>query len=162
MKKLLLFFTLLAMAIPLQAYGISSALCPSHEGGYVNAYNGAAIKADYKIFIENAPAGGGIVKMDDQVTIIDDINYATAGSNVTITPSPNWGWEASGLTVTDANGRDVVVTDNGDGSYSFTMPGADVTVHAGYNRLVGYLFEVVTSENDLVDGHLSDCASGQG
>ncbi len=152
MKKLLLFFTLLAMAIPLQAYGISSALCSSHEGGYVNAYNDVAIKADYKILTENAPAGGGIVKMGGQVTAVGRVNYANAGADVTVTPSPNWGWEASGLTVTDANGRDVVVTDNGDGSYSFTMPGADVTVHAGYNRLVGYLFEVVTSENDLVDG----------
>ena len=110
------------------------------------------IAGTYQIFTENTPASGGVVNVGGQVTTVDDNNYANGGANVTVTPSPNWGWEATGVTVTDANNNDVNVTDNGDGSYSFIMPEADATVHAGYKRVVGDIFDLVTSGTQIQEG----------
>lgn len=110
------------------------------------------IAGAYQIFTENTPAGGGVVNVGGQVTTVDGNNYANGGNSVTVTPSPNWGWEATGVTVTDANNNEVTVTDNGNGSYSFTMPVADATVHAGYKRVVGDIFDLVTSGTQIVEG----------
>ena len=50
------------------------------------------------------------------------------GSTVTVTPKPETGYEVDSITVTDKNGNPVQVTDNGDGTYSFTQPASKVTV----------------------------------
>ena len=110
------------------------------------------IAGAYQIFTENTPAGGGVVNVGGQVTTVDNNNYANGGANVTVTPSPNWGWEATGITVTDANNNQVTVTDNGNGSYSFTMPEVNVTVNAGYKRVVGDIFDLVTSGTQIQEG----------
>lgn len=110
------------------------------------------IAGAYQIFTENTPAGGGVVNVTGDVTTVDNNNYANGGANVTVTPSPNWGWEATGVTVTDANNNEVTVTDNGNGYYSFTMPEADATVHAGYKRVVGDIFDLVTHGSQIQEG----------
>ena len=110
------------------------------------------IAGAYQIFTENTPAGGGVVNVGGQITTVDNNNYANGGANVTVTPSPNWGWEATGITVTDANNNQVTVTDNGNGSYSFTMPEVNVTVNAGYKRVVGDIFDLVTSGTQIQEG----------
>lgn len=110
------------------------------------------IAGAYQIFTENTPAGGGVVNVGGQITTVDNNNYANGGANVTVTPSPNWGWEATGITVTDANNNQVTVTDNGNGSYSFTMPEVNVTVNAGYKRVVGDIFDLVTNGTQIQEG----------
>lgn len=110
------------------------------------------IAGAYQIFTESTPAGGGVVNVAGQVTTVDNNNYANGGANVTVTPSPNWGWEATGVTVTDANNNEVTVIDNGNGSYSFTMPESDATIHAGYKRVVGDIFDLVTSGSQIQEG----------
>ena len=45
-----------------------------------------------------------------------------AGDKVTVTATPNSGYKAASVTVKDKNGNAIAVTDNGDGTYSFTMP----------------------------------------
>ena len=47
---------------------------------------------------------------------------------MTLTLIPDEGYEAAGVTVTDAKGNQVPVTKNPDGTYSFTMPASAVTV----------------------------------
>ena len=111
------------------------------------------IAGAYQIFTENTPVGGGVVNVGGQVTTVDDNNYANGGADVTVTPSPNWGWESTGVTVTDASDNEVTVTDNGDGTYSFTMPETDATVHAGYKRVVGDIFDLVTHGSQIQEGH---------
>jgi hypothetical protein len=60
---------------------------------------------------------------------------AKAGEKVTITLNPDEGYEVAGVTVTDANGNPVAVTDNGDGTYSFTMPSTKVSVSPAFVKI---------------------------
>ena len=54
--------------------------------------------------------------------------YPMVGQNVTVTVRPDAGYDVSLITVTDIYGNKIHVTDNGDGTYSFTMPASNVTV----------------------------------
>ena len=57
--------------------------------------------------------------------------YATEGDKVTITVSPDEAYLLDDLTVT-SGGKDVELTDNGDGTYSFTMPSGNVAITATF------------------------------
>ena len=57
---------------------------------------------------------------------------AAQGKTVTITPKPDEGCKVDKVTVTDKNGNPVEVKDNGDGTYSFTMPASKVNVTAAF------------------------------
>lgn len=65
-------------------------------------------------------------KVGENGTISVD-RYATEGDNVTITVSPDEAYLLDELTVT-ANGKEVEVKDNGDGTYTFKMPSADAKI----------------------------------
>ena len=58
--------------------------------------------------------------------------YAETGGKVTLTVKPDEGYVLDTLTVTDRSGKAVAVTDNGDGTYTFTMPSGGVTVKAAF------------------------------
>ena len=64
---------------------------------------------------------------------IDVDRYATEGDQVTITVSPDEAYLLDDLTVT-SGGKDVALTDNGDGTFSFTMPSADVRITATFAK----------------------------
>lgn len=66
----------------------------------------------------------------DNGTISVD-RYATEGDKVTIDVTPDEAYLLDELVVT-ANGKDVELTDNGDGTYTFTMPSADVRISATF------------------------------
>ena len=57
---------------------------------------------------------------------------AKAGATVTLTATPDEGYALSTLTVTDRFGDAVKVTENADGTYTFTMPNGQVTVKATF------------------------------
>ena len=57
---------------------------------------------------------------------------ATKDTTVTITTKPDEGYELGDLTVKDANGNALPLTDKGDGKYTFTMPGSKVVVEASF------------------------------
>ena len=57
--------------------------------------------------------------------------YATEGDKVTIDVTPDQAYKLDELVVT-ANGKDVELTANGDGTYTFTMPSADVRITASF------------------------------
>ena len=57
--------------------------------------------------------------------------YATEGDKVTIDVTPDQAYKLDDLSVT-ANGKDVELTANSDGTYSFTMPSADVKITATF------------------------------
>ena len=59
---------------------------------------------------------------------------AAYNQTVTITVSPDKGYELSGLTVTDRDGDEVTLRSRGDGRYTFTMPRSAVTVEAAFVR----------------------------
>ena len=62
---------------------------------------------------------------------------ASSGATVTLTLTPEEGYEIGGVTVTDQNGKTVAVTDKGGGKYTFTMPSGKVTVKAAFTKSKG-------------------------
>ena len=57
------------------------------------------------------------------------------GDKVTVRLTPNKGYQIKGLTVTDKDGNRVSVTDNGDGTYTFTQPDGRVTITAEFELM---------------------------
>lgn len=57
---------------------------------------------------------------------------AKRGSDVTITVTPDKGYEVGDIVAKDANGNKLTLKDNGDGTYTFTMPASKVTVTAAF------------------------------
>ena len=57
---------------------------------------------------------------------------AKAGETVTLTATPEQGYELSALTVTDAGGEAVATSKQSAGTYTFTMPASAVTVRASF------------------------------
>ena len=57
--------------------------------------------------------------------------YATEGDTVTIEITPDQAYKLDDLSVT-AGGKEVTLTDNHDGTYTFTMPSADVKITATF------------------------------
>lgn len=76
----------------------------------------------YSYEITAAKADNGSVSVD---------KYATEGEKVTITVTPDAGYMLDEITVT-AGGKDVDVTDNGNGTYTFTMPSSKVQISAAF------------------------------
>ena len=60
---------------------------------------------------------------------------ASKGSTVTITVTPDEGYELDKLIVTDKNGDKVKLTDKGDGKYTFKMPASKITVEATFAEI---------------------------
>ena len=59
---------------------------------------------------------------------------ARKGDAVTVTVTPDAGYQLDKLTVTDKNGNVLKLTDKGDGKYSFTMPDGKVEVKAVFAK----------------------------
>ena len=79
-------------------------------------------------------AGSGIVSSGDGSTGSPQSYYAKVGQTVTVDASnatAPTGYAVGGITVTPT----VTVTDNDNGTYSFTMPAEDVTVSADNSQL---------------------------
>lgn len=80
--------------------------------------------------------GGGVstypVNMDatSNGTVQSSNAKASAGSKVTLTVTPDTGYKLDSIAVLDKNGNEVKLTENADGTYSFTMPAGKVTVTA--------------------------------
>ena len=73
---------------------------------------------NYRITVE-ATQGG---------TVTADPTAAKAGATVTLTPVPDRGYQVGAVAVTDRFGEAVAVTEQADGTYTFTMPNGQVTV----------------------------------
>ena len=61
---------------------------------------------------------------------------ARKGDTVTVTVTPDAGYQLDKLTVTDKNGNVLKLTDKGNGKYSFTMPDGKVEVKAVFAKEV--------------------------
>ena len=67
-------------------------------------------------------------------TVTANPTAAKKGDTVTLTVTPEDGYELAELTVTDFWGKDVALTANGDGTYTFTMPSSQVEVKASFTQ----------------------------
>ena len=87
---------------------------------------------------------------------------AKKGDAVTITVTPNRYYKVDSVTVKDASGKEIAVTDNGDGTFTFQMPDSKVIVEPAFswhNHFVGvaenaYYAPAVewTLKNDVTNG----------
>ena len=90
---------------------------------------------------------------------------AEKGDSVTITVKPDSGYQLDDLTVTDKNGKELKLTDKGNGKYTFTMPASKVEVNATFVKEVetspfsdvsasNYYYEAVkwAAENGITGG----------
>ena len=91
-------------------------------------------------FAKSTSGGGGVVTPTTYgITVEESENgvvtaspkSASAGTKVTLTVTPDEGYELDTITVKDAWGKDVAVT-SAEGTYSFQMPGSAVTVSATF------------------------------
>ncbi len=120
---------------------------------------------------------GGDGSASYSITIADSIEHgsvsaaptkAEAGASVTLTVTPDDGYELEAITVKDANSADVAVTqDTSDKSkYTFTMPKSNVAVSATFTESeplppASYTITVADSiENGSVSASLTSAAAG--
>ena len=68
------------------------------------------------------------VKQTDNGTVTVSPKSPKQGAAVTITATPDQGYEVDEVIVTDRNGDTIRVKDKGDGMYTFTMPASKVEV----------------------------------
>ncbi|HJB02907.1 MAG TPA: S-layer homology domain-containing protein, partial [Candidatus Evtepia excrementipullorum] len=97
----------------------ASASCTVTVSSYLPPAN-----PNYRITLE-ATQGG---------TVTADPTAAKAGTTVTLTPVPDRGYQVGTVAVTDRFGEPVAVTENADGTYTFTMPNGQVTVTVTFEQ----------------------------
>ena len=64
-----------------------------------------------------------------------DKSTAKKGDTVTVTVTPDAGYQLDKLTVTDAKGKAIAVTKKSDSKYTFTMPDSKVTITPTFSKI---------------------------
>ncbi len=105
--------------------GSSSSGSGSSSSGSGSSSSGSGSSGGYSILVPSRITGGAV-----SVRPIS----ASEGNKVTITPKPNSGYEVGTVTVTDKDGKQITVTDAGDGKYTFIMPNSKVDVNVEFVR----------------------------
>ena len=88
--------------------------------------------------VEQRSSGGGpttyaVTAPDaENGTVRVSPSRASRGTTVTITVTPDEGYELESLTVLDSRDNEITLTAKGDGKYTFTMPSGKVTVEASF------------------------------
>ncbi len=72
------------------------------------------------------------VKSATNGSVKADKSSASKGTTVTITVTPDKGYEMDKLTVTDKDGNNISVTSKGSGQYTFTMPASSVSITVAF------------------------------
>ena len=128
--------------------GTYSATLPNKTQTYtfIAAYDGIqtiAPKTDFTtVKVQQRSSGGGepakpsfpvkISNSGDGVAKVDK-SYASAGAKVTITVTPGRNATVQRITVTDEDGERLKLTENRDGTYSFTMPSGTANVYVRFS-----------------------------
>lgn len=84
---------------------------------------GEPAKPSFPVKISHS--GDGVAKVDK--------SYASAGAKVTITVTPGRNATVQRITVTDEDGERLKLTENRDGTYSFTMPSGTANVYVRFS-----------------------------
>ena len=90
------------------------------------------VPEDPDVPVNPNPSYAITVEQPDHGTVTVTPNRATQGTTVTITATPDQGYQVNAVTVTDRFGDAVRVTENSDGTYTFTMPNGQVTITATF------------------------------
>ena len=77
---------------------------------------------------------------------------ASKGTTVTLTVKPDEGYALDKITVTDKDGNRLSLSDQGDGKYTFVMPGSRVSVDASFSKIAASVsFRDVTQSDYYYD-----------
>lgn len=98
------------------------------------------------------------VTVDDGITngtVTTDVQEAAFGDTVTITVTPDEGYELESLTVLDAENNEITVENN-----RFTMPASAVTVTATF-KPISYTVTAAASENGAVTANKAAAIAGE-
>ena len=110
------------------AYDGSQTIAPKTDVATVKVQQrssggGEPAKPSFPVKISNS--GDGVAKVDK--------SYASAGDKVTITVTPGRNASVQRITVTDKDGERLKLTENRDGTYSFTMPSGTANVYVRFS-----------------------------
>ena len=110
------------------AYDGSQTIAPKTDVATVKVQQrssggGEPAKPSFPVKISNS--GDGVAKVDK--------SYASAGDKVTITVAPGRNATVQRITVTDEDGERLKLTENRNGTYSFTMPNGAANVYARFS-----------------------------
>ena len=97
---------------------------PSSGGG---SSSGGSSSPSYPVITPSKTENG---------TVTVSPRSAENGDTVTITAKPDSGYQLDDLTVTDKNGKELKLTDKGNGKYTFTMPASKVEIKATFVKEV--------------------------
>ena len=97
---------------------------PSSGGG---SSSGGSSSPSYPVTVPSKTENG---------TVTVSPRSAEKGDSVTITVKPDSGYQLDDLTVTDKNGKELKLTDKGNGKYTFTMPASKVEIKATFAKEV--------------------------
>ena len=76
-----------------------------------------------------------VIKDTEHGTVTVEPQKAQAGKEIVITATPDAGYKLAELTVKDASGKEIELTKNDDGTYTFTQPNGKVTVEAKFEKV---------------------------
>ncbi len=114
--------------------------------GAVASDNYSITYADGKLTVSTRPSSGGgggsstpsypvsTPSKGGNGSVSSNAKNAASGSTVTITVKPDSGYQLETLTVTDRKGNALKLTDQGNGTYTFTMPSGQVDVKATFTQ----------------------------
>lgn len=102
--------------------------------------NGTGIPSSNHHHSSNSSSGSTITNAVSASTASNgkvslDKSTAKKGDTVTITVTPDTGYELGKLTVTDAKGNTIAVTNLSNGKFSFVMPNGKVTVTPTFTKI---------------------------
>lgn len=120
-------------------YYVRPSMYPEDLNTYVppTTGGGSSSSGDYLITVDKTVGG--------KVTV--NPGRADKGDTITITVKPNDGYELDQLSVTDKDGDSVKVTNKGNGKYTFTMPGSQITIKATFKAAESSALDNFTDVN---------------
>ena len=98
-------------------------------------YSGSSSDPTYSVTVDKTENGSVTVSPKS----------ASKGSAVTITVKPDSGYTLETLTAIDSKGKEIQLTDKGEGKYTFTMPAGKVEVKATFmedNSMLNFFYDV--------------------
>ena len=123
----------------------------SFDGWYTEAEGGTAVTTDtvfdstttiYAHWTRNSSGGSHTTyypvntpAKSEGGSVVVSPKSPSKGATVTVTVTPESGYQVSSVQAVDKDGKKLTLTDKGDGKYSFVMPGSKVEVSASFAQV---------------------------
>ena len=102
---------------------------------------------------DSEPSYSPILETEGEGTVKVDPRTPGQGDAVTVTPTPDRGWDVGSVTVTDRNGREIDVTERRNSTWTFEQPRGRVTIAVTFVPVGGTALFA-----DVPEGHWAEAA----